>query len=475
MNISEINTLSTKEYNNKPHHIIEKGSIHNTNLKSVSNIKPVENMSTFFHVAKEVGLSSIPIYGTIRSFKNGEIGWGIFGIVTDVLTVIPVLGVSAKLAGSLIRGGGAAIKAGATTAEVIAKTGAAAAVAAATSEAIAKTGATATSEAIAKTGAAVVAATSEVIAKTGATATSEAIAKTGTISTETAIKESETIFKPIKVAAEGLGGTATKTTAEHSISQAANNTTKRHAKNLAKSVVRALDPGVEGTYQLGKYMYKKGGKLAGKLTASNKHILPYAIKSAPSKYFENILKLPKDTKWSHGNFSQAERVQLNEGMKLMFKHFRELDSLKLDKQFKLDINRAKYVINDKILLKEEPEKMLSKLTQMFSKDHKKLQIISSFANQTIFADPYLHLMNAENRLIEYSSINTNILYKIDTTDKNIVKITAKYETDLKKVDDDKELIKNIKKEKPLKSYGIRMEMTLSPEKIISAEPYFYIN
>ncbi|CAL9917934.1 hypothetical protein LSO9J_50039 [Candidatus Liberibacter solanacearum] len=49
-------------------------------------------------MAKEVAISSIPIYGIIQAFKKGEIGWGIFGIVTGALLIVPSIGVGSKLA-----------------------------------------------------------------------------------------------------------------------------------------------------------------------------------------------------------------------------------------------------------------------------------------------------------------------------------------------------------------------------------------
>ncbi|MCP1065173.1 hypothetical protein M5G07_04920 [Serratia symbiotica] len=66
----------------------------------------------------------IPIYGTVREFQKGNIGWGIFGAITDAITLIPVIGAGAKAIGTAIRGGRAAVKAlrvGLITAEVTSK------------------------------------------------------------------------------------------------------------------------------------------------------------------------------------------------------------------------------------------------------------------------------------------------------------------------------------------------------------------
>lgn len=75
-------------------------------------------------IAEEVGISLIPIYGTIHEFQKGNIGWGIFGAITDALILIPVVGATAKAVGAAIRGGTTAVRAarvGLTAAEVTSK------------------------------------------------------------------------------------------------------------------------------------------------------------------------------------------------------------------------------------------------------------------------------------------------------------------------------------------------------------------
>ncbi|NIG98706.1 MAG: hypothetical protein G5701_07295 [Serratia symbiotica] len=84
----------------------------------------VTNRVSTGEIAKDITLSMIPIYGTVREFQKGNIGWGIFGAITDALTLIPVIGAGAKAIGTAIRGGSAAVKAlrvGLTTAEVTSK------------------------------------------------------------------------------------------------------------------------------------------------------------------------------------------------------------------------------------------------------------------------------------------------------------------------------------------------------------------
>ncbi|MBY7649452.1 MAG: hypothetical protein C4617_02915 [Candidatus Liberibacter europaeus] len=101
MNISEINTNITQN-NNLSKSIETKVLNPQNNVPSKSTANNSANQIT--HAVKEALISTIPIYGTIQEFKKGEIRWGIFGAVTDVLLLVPVLGCSAKLIGSLARG-----------------------------------------------------------------------------------------------------------------------------------------------------------------------------------------------------------------------------------------------------------------------------------------------------------------------------------------------------------------------------------
>lgn len=79
-----------------------------------------ESLSTE-ELLKEIGTSLIPVYGTIKEFKKGNIGWGIFGIVADTAMLIPVVGAGLKAGAAAIRGGSIAVRAaraGAAAADV---------------------------------------------------------------------------------------------------------------------------------------------------------------------------------------------------------------------------------------------------------------------------------------------------------------------------------------------------------------------
>ncbi len=74
------------------------------------NVAVSESGPSAGEIAKEVGLSLIPVYGTVREFQKGNIGWGIFGAVTDALTLIPFLGYGVKTVATAIRGGTVAVE-----------------------------------------------------------------------------------------------------------------------------------------------------------------------------------------------------------------------------------------------------------------------------------------------------------------------------------------------------------------------------
>ncbi|WP_354688081.1 hypothetical protein V9J15_01325 [Candidatus Liberibacter africanus] len=61
---------------------------------------------------KEAAISMIPVYGTIQEFKKGNYGWGIFGIISDIALLVPLVGYGAKAAAGLIRGCSVAARVG---------------------------------------------------------------------------------------------------------------------------------------------------------------------------------------------------------------------------------------------------------------------------------------------------------------------------------------------------------------------------
>ncbi|MBL0848807.1 MAG: hypothetical protein EU981_01715 [Candidatus Liberibacter ctenarytainae] len=155
-------------------------------------------------IAKEVALSSTPIYGTIRSFKRGEIGWGIFGIATDILLLIPVVGFGAKLAGAAGRLAITSLKAGIMSSRVL-----------------------------------------EIAGNSTRAFDAAGHSLTGI---EASIKSSR-LSVPVA-------------------EQIAHPSIKETAKNFAISSARALDPGFELIYKGGKYAYKGGKYMTRSLTTN---------------------------------------------------------------------------------------------------------------------------------------------------------------------------------------------------------------
>lgn len=58
----------------------------------------------------EFRTSLIPIYGTYKEFKQGNIGWGIFSAATDVFVIVPVIGGGGKVVKAMLKGEKIAIK-----------------------------------------------------------------------------------------------------------------------------------------------------------------------------------------------------------------------------------------------------------------------------------------------------------------------------------------------------------------------------
>lgn len=60
-------------------------------------VPPAESLT------KEILISLTPIYGTIHEFEKGNIGWGIFSAITDVLSLAPIVGTGIKALSAGIR------------------------------------------------------------------------------------------------------------------------------------------------------------------------------------------------------------------------------------------------------------------------------------------------------------------------------------------------------------------------------------
>ncbi|AHA27459.1 hypothetical protein [Candidatus Liberibacter americanus] len=406
----------------------------NTDCNSNNNIKQIENstIKNILEIAKNAAINSIPIYGTIQAFKKGETKWGIFGIVTDVLTLVPIIGIGSKLIGSVIKAGSITTKFGRTM--------------------------------------------------KGGKASIELKNVTSSI-----IKESnaeiKTEYIPRKIIKEeGNISIKKETVSVNSIN--AENVTIHSEKNsninkkIAKSFTNIADQKLTSLYNEGKIIYKKGEKIgdkvSGKVDVHTKDMLPYTVKSAPSKYFAKTLKTIKQSKWQPANLSKYEDIMLKEYTDIMFKDFKDLGNLQLSDKFIRDAARSKYEINGKIGTPKNPEKTIKLIKEILSKDPKKAQLISAFANQSIFFNISNHLRKNVEGLAGCLLKNRKIIYKIDTMHQDTVKITAKYDADILRAKKTK-IFDNSTKEIKFKKYGLKMEMTLSEDKVIEAKPYVYVS
>ncbi|EMS36066.1 hypothetical protein [Candidatus Liberibacter americanus] len=93
---------------NKDHISVTKPNVVTSpNVSTKSNVitNPNKKSSDFFSNAKDVMVNLIPIYGTINEFKKGNTGWGIVGVITDALILVPVFGYGIKVVATLARGG----------------------------------------------------------------------------------------------------------------------------------------------------------------------------------------------------------------------------------------------------------------------------------------------------------------------------------------------------------------------------------
>ncbi|EMS36581.1 hypothetical protein, partial [Candidatus Liberibacter americanus] len=340
-------------------------------------------------------------YGTIQSFKKGEIGWGIFGIATDILTLVPVLGSSAKLAFA------------------------------------------------------------------ASIATREA---KGLLATAKAVKATSDVVNAIKVEKEI--SEAIKVEKEISVAKSIiedKNIYKKYTENPIKTV--SDETKIENTLILDKqqkepsYIEDSNHSYTSLEDINNgkeKLPLPYEIK--PSIMTEN-------QKWKMGNYTEEDKKELKNMMEEMLEDFHKLGD-SINNQLSLDLTRSTYIINGKVINKSNPEKMIEEIKDMVHQDNRRLQLISTFSNQAIFPNLSIHIMKTDPRLGQqlYGSKNGKTIFEINTLDNNIMQIKATYETKTIPTFEKGDGYDNIKK---LNGYGHKIELKLSPDKIISADPYFY--
>ncbi|ADR52104.1 hypothetical protein CKC_01765 [Candidatus Liberibacter solanacearum CLso-ZC1] len=431
----------------------EKISLHPNppnDAKSLLDIeKPSSSSSKIGETAKEALLSLIPIYGTIQSFKKGEIGWGIFGAITDVLTLVPVVGYGAKMVGALARGGNAAIK--------ISKAGAIAASATASTYAAATRGGAALAdgalitkyamegESAFNAGSATVKATSSTLYESNvitkaAESTHSTLDKAAILPiSKNTIKTSVNTAEMDKIAAKVVEQSTKKTTLSNK------KTIKQASKKFFIASLRAVDPGLELLYQGGKAAIRKS-------------------RSIPEKIMKTSHSLPKNT-WKNIDSIPSEYKMVSLSDESLFRNFKQLNKNELDQQFLLDLNRAEYIINGKNMRDTNQKSQLAYLQKTFANDPQKLQIISAYAHQGIFADGISYLMETIPNMLSYGSKNGKTTFQINTLGEEGVRLSAKYTASLVT---ENQAIKN-----PLREYGLKIDTILFPNKAPQFTQYFY--
>lgn len=318
--------------------------------KMTARLKAIANDPATLETLKDAGISMIPVYGTYCEFQKGNIGWGIFGAVTDIATLVGV-GLAAKGVACSIRGGAAAVK----------------------------------------------------------------VARVG-----------------------------------FATSQTVNATTKVATMNLGKSLLRAVDPGVELLY--------KGGKaiVTGKALSSGKAVATVIVNG---KIFKNwkILKTPVNDDWAVKKF-----------IKLNMQTPKSLDSA-----FIKDLGRAEYIVNGNIIPRVMDARgnidklaMVSEFERRISNELQR-QLVSVYANQEIFADVVMATHNAE-----YAAINSGtVTYNINKLSDGTIKLIAESQQDFRSLD---ELLGKLHTGKKEYSQLLRAEVTIPvPDKGAPTVHYCY--
>ncbi|XBC41252.1 MAG: hypothetical protein U0T64_02720 [Buchnera aphidicola (Nurudea yanoniella)] len=147
-------------------------------------------------------------------------------------------------------------------------------------------------------------------------------------------------------------------------------------------------------------------------------------------------------------------------------HFNELrHTIKLDNNFLFEGENSVLQVNGQQVSKLSPEDMLNDFKKVLPNLESR-QLVSSYANQDLFAQPYIELFSQRPELANLKLKDVNISYVVDelndgkfqlvATSKS--KLHSNYEVDGKKYD----------------SYGIQASMILSKDKIPNIEYVYFL-
>ncbi|ACT56922.1 hypothetical protein Q7M48_01580 [Candidatus Liberibacter asiaticus] len=458
MNISEINKYFP------PNNNIERKEIADKLIKNISIVDKTMDVLPLYHqvreltqnkasteqvidistkvkdVAVDVAVSMIPIYGTYREFKKGNYGWGIVGAISDAALLIPVVGYGARAAINLVRGGSIALKAGTAGTMIAAKE--ACTIAQATEK-------TAKLTALTKEGITSI----RTIEGSSVTIKSESIGTKASISSTNTAEKSAISQKITTNSTTEIGKTTE--VVEESISKINSQLSKSTPQGIWTKALTKADPALESIYQRGKIFSNtiKNNAFIEKLAHTTKAI---------DKKIPFIGNQWRDINTAHSEFKM---VPLSD--QTLFRDFQGLCGKNIDNQFILDLNRASFIFNGKKLARDNSAEAIQKLMNQFAKNPKQLQLISSYANQSIFADSVVHLMQSIPEFAKYASKSGSASkFTAKTLTNGEVAFTAKYTTKVQAVDK----IAG----KPLKEYGLKISGILSPDKATELQRSFYL-
>ncbi|MBA5723779.1 hypothetical protein [Candidatus Liberibacter sp.] len=384
----------------------------------------IKHESPYLEVAKEVGISMIPIYGTIHEFQKGNIGWGIFSAVTDALSLIPVIGAGCKATGALIRGGETAIKG--IEACVV------------TTESINTTAKIMAKEA------------SQQLAKDSISTTSKELATASLRAVDPGLellyKGSKSLTKrAIKLPEKGLVKAA-KTSSTKAISAAETLlvATKNIGKNASLKSSKILEKGAINTLFKDK-------------TRNIFH------RSKP--FGKSISNLLNHSKWH--SFDKIEKKILAKEAQDLHKNFMNLRKglLDVNYQFLRDLSRTKFVINGNTIAKGPSLKILEDVKTAFSGIEDNIRLFSAYGNQSILTGPQMILARKIKNFGSYGSSNAKTVYTAKTLDKGRLEFIAQYTADLHHTDK--------LKTDGLKSYGVQVKAILSQKKVPKLKYSYY--
>ncbi|KGB27882.1 hypothetical protein GS16_01055 [Candidatus Liberibacter solanacearum] len=278
---------------------------------------------------------------------------------------------------------------------------------------------------------------------THSTSDTAAVLTKKALSSKNTIKTSVNTAEMDKIAEKVVEQSTKKTTLANK------ETIKQASKKFLIASIRAVDPGLELLYN--------GGKAAIRKSRS----IPEGIMKT-SQYTKSPLT---KSKWKNIDSISNEYKMVSLSDESLFQNFKKLNKNQLDQQFLLDLNRAEYIIDGKNMKNIDKASQLAYLQKTFANDPQKLQIISSYAHQGIFAEGVSYLMEKIPNMVYYGSKNGKSTFTINTLGKEGVRLSAKYTTSL--------VSGNNAIKKPLREYGLKIDTILSPNKAPQFKQSFY--